>query len=297
LLPAALLDVRVPRPQDGRDSWHINFLDKQFPAFSHLTEPASLYESVLIQKHIRLAVGQVSNLSSNNSTSVENLPSNNPRQVGNPSYNALARLDDGEPLLVEKKSEAGSVFFLGTSVHVNWTNLPLRPIFLPLVTRLVFELAGAEKTHRSILAGQPIEMHFAKTAEPLGVEVVPPSGEIVRLKTQAAKDKTAQEFRYAETYDTGIYLLRLLDAAKSTPFAYAVNVDPAESDPAKLGREGLEKLYAPTPLIFAENPEDLSGTFKTLREGKSLWGVFLIAVLIALVFETFLSNWLGPKKK
>ena len=86
LLPAALLDVRVPRPQDGRDSWHINFLDKQFPAFSHLTEPASLYESVLIQKHIRLAVGQVSNLSSNNSTSVENLPSNNPRQVGNPSY-------------------------------------------------------------------------------------------------------------------------------------------------------------------------------------------------------------------
>ena len=109
------------------------------------------------------------------------------------------------------------MFFLGTSVHVNWTNLPLRPIFLPLVSRLVFELAGAEKTHRSILAGQPIEMHFAKTAEPLGVEVVPPSGEIVRLKTQAAKDKTGQEFRYAETYDTGIYLLRLLDAAKSTP--------------------------------------------------------------------------------
>ena len=59
----------------------------------------------------------------------------------------------------------------------------------------------------------------------------------------------------------------------------------------------MEKLYAPTPLIFAENPEDLSGTFKTLREGKSLWGIFLIAVLIALVFETFLSNWLGPMKK
>jgi hypothetical protein len=198
--------------------------------------------------------------------------------------------------LVERKSESGSVFFLGTSVHVSWTNLPLRPIFLPLVSRLVFELAEVEKTHRSLLAGQPIEMQFDKTAEPLGVEVIPPSGEVVRLKTEPTRDKTGQQFRYAETFDTGIYLLRLLDAAKSTQFAYAVNVDPAESDSAKIDWAELEKLYAPTPLIFAENPENLSETFKTLREGKSLWGIFLTTVLIVLVFETYLSNWLGPRK-
>ncbi len=39
-----------------------------------------------------------------------------------------------------------------------------------------------------------------------------------------------------------------------------------------------------------QNPDDLSGTFAALREGKSLWGLFLTAVLVALVFETFLSN-------
>jgi hypothetical protein len=272
LLPAALLDVRSPRPEDNRDSWSINFLDMRFPAFGSLTEPASLYQSVLVSKHIRMSAEQ------------------------NSGAWTLARLDDGEPLFVERKSEAGSVFFLGTSVHVSWTNLPLRPIFLPLVSRLVFELAEVEKTHRSLLAGQPIEIQFAKTAEPLGVEVVPPSGEVVRLKTEPTSDKTGQQFRYAETFDTGIYLLRLLDAAKSTQFAYAVNVDPAESDPAKIDRAELEKLYAPAPLIFAENPENLSETFKTLREGKSLWGIFLTTVLIVLVFETYLSNWLGPRK-
>jgi hypothetical protein len=286
LLPAPLLEVRVPRPQDNRDSWSLNFLDKQYPPFAHLTEPASLYESVLVHKHIKMAagVGQVSNLS-------------NVGQVSNLSYNrVLARLDDGEPLLVEKKSEAGSVLFLGTGVHVNWTNLPLRPIFLPLISRLVFELAGVEKSERSIVAGQPLTLQLPKSAAPLGVEVVPPSGEIVRLKTQTA-GKTGQQFRYPETYDIGVYLLRWLDAAKSTPIAYTVNVDPAEAEPAKIDRADLEKLYAPTPLVFADNPDDLSSTFKTLREGKSLWAVFLGVVLFALVFETFLSNWLGPKKK
>ncbi|MCC6125007.1 MAG: BatA domain-containing protein [Pirellulales bacterium] len=288
LLPAPLLEVRAPRPQDDRDSWRLGFLDKQFPAFSLLTEPASLYESVLVYKHIKLSAdaGQVSNLSATSSG-----------RVGNLSHpEVLARLDDGEPLLVEKKSESGRVFFLGTGVHINWTNLPLRPIFLPLVSRLVFALAQVEKSQRSILAGRPIEMRFPKSAEPLGIEIVPPSGEIVRLKTRPDADKTGQEFRYGDTHEIGVYLLRLLDAAKSTPLAYAANVDPAESDPAALDREILEKRYAPAPLLFAD-PADLSDTFKTLREGKSLWGLFLIAVLLALVFETYLSNRLGPKKR
>ena len=145
LPPAPLMEVCVPRPQDNRDSWHIDFLDKQFPAFSLLTEPASLYESVLVYKHVKLAAvaGQVSNPS--DVGQVSNLSSNHSGQVANPSYEVLARLDDGEPLLVAKKTEAGNAFFLGTGVHVNWTNLPLRPIFLPLVSRLVFELAGVEK--------------------------------------------------------------------------------------------------------------------------------------------------------
>lgn len=299
LLPAPLMEVRSPRPQDNRDSWSINFLDKKFPPFSRLTEPASLYESVLVHKYVRIAenVGQISNLSSDQSAKVSNLSSDPSGQIKNLSYEVLARLDDNEPLLVEKQTEGGRVFFLGTGVHVNWSNLPLRPIFLPLISRLVFELAGVEQTHRSILAGQPLEMKFSKAAAPLGIEVIPPSGEIVRLKTGAASNKAGQEFHYAETYDVGVYLLRVLDAADTTQIAYSVNVDPAEADPAEIERETLEKTYAPAPLLFAENPDDLSGTFKTLREGKSLWGLFLCVVLVALVFETFLSNWLGPKKR
>ena len=50
-------------------------------------------------------------------------------------------------------------------------------------------------------------------------------------------------------------------------------------------------------LVVADNPDDLSETFQLLREGRSLWEPFLAAVLLALVFETFLSNRLSPKQQ
>jgi hypothetical protein len=281
LLPAALVEVRSPRPQDERDSWHIGMLDKQYPAFRLLTEPASLYESVLVYKHVIISVGQISNLSKNQTS----------RQPENSSYiDVLARLDDGEPLLVEKTSASGNVLFLGTGVHVNWTNLPLRPIFLPLVSRLLFELAGVEASHRSLLAGQPIQLHFPNTAEPLAVEVVSPTGGTVRLKTSKTPGKAGQEFRFSDTFEIGVYALRVSEAAKTNPFAYTVNFDPQESEPTKIEHADLEKRYSPTPLLFADSPDDLTATFKTLREGKSLWGIFLFSVLFVLVFETFLAN-------
>ena len=82
LLPAALVDVRMPSPQDNRDSWHVGFLDKKHPALRRLVEPASLYESVLVYKHVRMA-------------------------AGDGGAWVLARLDDGEPLLVQRNVGQG----------------------------------------------------------------------------------------------------------------------------------------------------------------------------------------------
>ena len=110
LLPAALLDVRVPSPKGDRDSWHVGFLDKKHPALGRLVEPASLYESVLVYKHVRMA--------------------------GDGRAWVMARLDDAEPLLVQRNVGKGLALMLGTSVQVNWSNLPLRTIFLPLVTQI-----------------------------------------------------------------------------------------------------------------------------------------------------------------
>ena len=276
LLPTALVDVRAPSPHGNRDSWRVGFLDKKHPALGRLVEPASVYESVLVYKHVRMA-------------------------GGDGKAWVMARLDDSEPLLVQRNVGKGLVLMLGTSVQVNWSNLPLRPIFLPLVTQLTFDLADVEQTRANVIAGQPLVFNTAPTpltTEATTVEVLPPGGEVLRLKASAAKPQAAgaaHEFRYANTHEIGIYVLRQLGAASPRQIAYSVNFDPDEAEPAEIESAELEEQLGGVPLVLAENPDDLSGTFARLREGKSLWEAFLAAVLIALVFETFLSNRFSPK--
>ncbi|HUT93435.1 MAG TPA: BatA and WFA domain-containing protein [Thermoguttaceae bacterium] len=273
LLPAPLREIRNAQTVEGRDSWNVTYLDKEHKALAHLVEPAAIYQSVLVYTHARIDA----------------------KAAG--GARVLARLDDGEPLLVQRRVEQGTVTMLGTSAHRGWTNLPVRPIFLPLIARLTFDLAGVEQARHQALAGVPIVIPFHEEIRPRGVEVLSPSGATIRLSLE--KDGEAggpQEFRYADTHDVGIYVLRLLEAVRPTQYAYSVNLDPDETSPAKIARENLEERFGGTPLVFAEDPDDLSATFDWLREGTSLWEVFLSAVLIALVFETFISNQLSPKQ-
>jgi hypothetical protein len=272
LLPAPLGEVRTADAASGRDSWHIAFLDKQHPALAQLLEPASLYQSVLVYKHVRIEPG--------------------------PSGGAwvMARLDDGEPLLVQKKMGRGSVTLLGTSAHVGWTNLPLRPIFLPLLARLTFELVGAEQTRYAVTAGAPLVVPFDPANRPLTVEVVPPSGVPIRLPNKGDDGQAAPAFRYEDTHDVGIYTMRLLEGTTPGQVACAVNVDPDEALPAKVDLGEFAEWAKPAEVILADDPDDLSSTFRRRREGdQDLWPWFLAGVLVVLVFETFLSNRLSPK--
>jgi len=269
LLPAPLVGIRTPGVDGDRDSWQISFLDADYPPFRRLVEPASLYQSVLVYEHVQFEEG---------------------------GARVLARLDDGEPLLAERKVEDGRVFMLGTSAHVDWSNLPLRPIFMPLLVRLTLHLADAEQVRRQTVAGSSLVLPLDEGRRPLAVEVIPPTGETLRLPTDDQPGAEENAFRYDDTHQVGVYRLRPLEGTNSRQVAFSVNLDADETNPEEISREELQERFGSTLLVFAEDPDDLSSTFASLREGKSLWDLFLSGVLVVLVFETFLSNRFSPKR-
>jgi hypothetical protein len=273
------LEVRTAKAAEGRDSWHIRYLDEKHRALAPLVKPDPLYQSALIYKYVRVDA----------------------KAASTSGASVLARLDEagpdkaGEPLLAQRKIGRGSVTMLGTSAHVGWTNLPLKTIFLPLLVRMTFELAGTEQAQRTALAGSPLVLPFDDEKNPMRVAVVPPSGTLYELKTTSEPGHRGQVLRYNDTYDVGFYTMRPLVGTGAKQVAFAVNVDPEEANPAKADPDELKDRFAPTDVVFADNPEDLSSTFKLLHEGTNLWDYFLWAVLAVLVFETFVSNWLSPK--
>lgn len=271
LLPAALDSVMAASTEENRDSWQIAWIDAQHPALVGLNDPPSLHQSVLVYKFIK---------------------THNPVGSG---ARVLARLDGaGDPLILERAVGQGTVVWVGTSVHVDWTNLPLRPFFVPFMTRLAFYLAGTEPERLKVLAGQPIVIPYQGQIPPSVVEVVPPDGALLRLNLERGQ---TPEFRYVDTHAVGFYQFRLLASVRPIQKLYAVNPDPDESDPEKISREQLEEAFSETAVLFADNPEDLAPTFAHLRHGRSLSELFLTMVLIGLVFETFISNWFSPKEQ
>lgn len=294
LLPGRLVEFRSAADRPDRDSWNVAFLDKTHPALGDLCEPASLFESILVYRHISLDASQT------------------------PSARVLARLDDGECLMAERAVGRGRVLLLGAGCQIDQTNLPLRPIFLPMILRLTHDLAGTSQDARELLCGAPLILpRNEKPSDGAGIEIERPSGERIRLGTAGgASDGTNNTpsgshvnlnetnrpepsntgaLRYADTHEPGVYVVRSLGPDKSEPMPVAVNLDADESDPRVTTLDELVQLLAGAPVLLADDPNDLTEVFQRLREGRSLWETFLSAVFVLLVFETFLANRLAPK--
>ena len=145
----------------------------------------------------------------------------------------LARLEDGQPLLVERPVGAGSVLLLGTALHVDWTNLPLKPLFLPLLTRLTFHLAGADAERTMGLAGAPVACRRAR-AGPGPARSSPSRSRSFALPArwcacrEPRTNPPAPSATPIRTRPESTWCRHGRSATSTRQLAFAVNIDPAE---------------------------------------------------------------------
>ncbi|MDR0338483.1 MAG: BatA domain-containing protein [Planctomycetaceae bacterium] len=273
LLPLPILSQQAPDVDSGKDAWNIDSMDGNYPAFRNLVSPRDLYSRVLVYRRI-------------------------PFDLSKGNAPTLATLNDGTPLLVQRRVGNGSVTFFGTGVHVSWTNLPIRPIFVPLINQLIFQLAGIEQTRLQVIAGQPLTFTFKVDECPRSVEIIPPSGEVLRRELKRTADNEINPvFVFEDTNQVGVYTLRPLETVRAVQIPFSVNIDGEELDSVGLTEADCKTFFAGTPYVFAHVGDEIDSTFERLKQGTSLWDIFLWAVLIILVCEAFISNRLSQRKE
>jgi len=147
-------------------------------------------------------------------------------------------LDNGLPLLVERRVGRGRVLLLTGSVDLSWGNLPLQAAFLPIVQRLVGWL-GAETDGSTArfegTVGEPVEVELP--APELEPTVLDPAGDPVAVRYLPGRLVFVPRA-------PGAYTLSL---PGSPPLAWvAVNTPPGESDVLRYERLGrVEAELAP----------------------------------------------------
>ncbi len=150
----------------------------------------------------------------------------------------------------------GRVVLITTAVNSDWSNWPASPTFPPLMQEILYHAAAARLRERSLLVGEPIELHRPEAGG--GVEATvdlprdpfdpaPPEEEARRrVATQPLADGSV--LRFGETDASGVY--KIVFGQNPREFLFAVNVPASsedqqhsESNLARTSKEELEKTY------------------------------------------------------
>lgn len=185
----------------------------------------------------------------------------------------LARLDDGTPLLVEGAVGAGRTLLLAASPDASMSDLVRMPEFVPLMHRLVTYLAaGVEPAILDASPGETVVVELPRghtDARPVG-----PGG-----------DEIAHEI--AEgclSFVTGrVGAFRIVDAGEDIA-VLAVNLDPAEADPARLNHVEARNRLSPlrAEVVAWDHLDDFLETIGPEEADISVLFAFLALLVLAI---------------
>ena len=202
----------------------------------------------------------------------------------------LARYDDGGVALVEGRAGQGRVLVMTAALDAQWSDLVLKPSFVPMAHQLVRHASGRQPVPASRTVGDLVDTGTLLAMEPEqdasdenSPVVVSPSGRRTTIRPGETLVRLDEH---------GVYEVRD-PRTPDRPALVAVNMAIAESDLSRVEAETVVAALRPTddsPVAASFAPED--------RERRqSLWWYFLAAAFLLMVTETALSNGLARSRR
>ncbi len=202
------------------------------------------------------------------------------RATANEGAGIIARYEDGNPALIEATRGGGKLLLYTTTFDASWNDLPLTPIYLPLVRQMASRLG--ERDERAFnKVGEMFTATPAKDGTPPAIDT--PSGERITDRKQT----NAGELIIAAS-EPGFYRLRYTGHSDYT----AVNVESKESDLTKLDIQGfVAAVTGADPTKAGANAaakEKMSN--EEIESRQRVWWALLIVALLLFIAEAVLAR-------
>jgi len=205
-----------------------------------------------------------------------------------PNTQVLARFDAGTPALVERKVGSGHVMLWASTLDLSWSDLPLKPVFLPFVHRSMVHLANYTEPTPWLTIGQVFDPDASSAkAQATGRLALTPSGKRLPLEDEGSQAQVL------ELTEQGFYEIRG-QKANSDVTVVASNVDPAESDLTALDpAEVITAATGGTAQAGQQAALDVPLTPEAQERSQRLWWYLLATGILLLGADTLFSNWLS----
>ena len=213
----------------------------------------------------------------------------------------LARFEDGGVAFAQRDSGQGRVLVWATTLDNLWSDLVLKPVFLPFAHRAVMYLSKYEDPSPWQTVGQV----YAEKGTGRSRIALSPSGLRLPVAAAAARAATPNAPRpeaaapdadaLLELDEQGFYEVRDAAGGAATGTALAVNLDTSESDLSPLDPQELVAAVTGRARGNDSTVGDDSVEVRPadLERRQAIWWYLLLAGVVILAAETLLSNRLS----
>lgn len=204
------------------------------------------------------------------------------------------------PALVEKDFGRGRSLVYLSTVDADWNKaLIYDSFYLPFWRMLTLHLCQASVPQRQLAIGDSFEEYLTDEQYVKEVNIKRPDGQRTIQSPQRIEGEERHRLTYENTEMPGIYTVDFVGSPDNRQLYFSVNVDTAESDLSKLGKDELNaalpalKITSLESKLLRERVSDGSrGT-----EGNEHWREALYCVLGILVLESVLAMVFGRRRQ
>ncbi|OGU46714.1 MAG: hypothetical protein A2X68_04125 [Ignavibacteria bacterium GWC2_56_12] len=205
-------------------------------------------------------------------------------------------LSDGQVFLADLRVGAGRVLIFTSGMTREWSDLPVRGLFVPLMHRTVSYLAQEQAVRAIVRTGTEVAVPLSRTARGRLRIVMPDRQEIAATPT-ITPSGAAVSFR--ETRLPGVYSV-MEDGAEIDRFAVNIAAEEGDTAPADETRE--RKLWedigvSPDRVRRLDPVVPIEISIRQARFGTEVWRWFLSAALVLAVVELLLSSYLRTSRE
>jgi len=208
-------------------------------------------------------------------------------QITNEQH-SLLKLHTGDPFLVEGTTFGGPYYYFVLPLNLEWSDLPLRGLVVPLMHRLLMRLATDDEQVAPVTIGAPKVISINQQLVNARWELVKPSGRRILL----IPDYNDQVLSILHTDELGSYQV-LADGELYA--AFSTRLHPLERPSVRADEDKIRFILGKSQVRFLSPGENLATQLLDLRRGKSLWRRFLLLAIGLLFLESLLRY--TPKER
>jgi hypothetical protein len=201
---------------------------------------------------------------------------------------AIFRLTNGDPFLVEKRLGRGRVLLMTTPLNAEWTNLPATKVYVVMVHEMIHWLAQPTLSEWNVDAGQPMVARFDAKRAPPTARITDPAGGVHDVAGQL--EGLVAAFSFSQTDMPGVYRLTLTAVDQDGPYCFVSRPPLAEHALEPLADQARLELSDQADIRFVEDVGSVRRQLQIDVVGSEIWQVLAAMVLVLLLAEVFLTR-------